>query len=230
MNQIWDIMLRARLGGKADGDLFFQQAEWCSPWYEQSFSILNQHEVDAGTVEINALYRFARIFQQLLHCDVTEFTEFQSYLFDAVVHVLVDIDLHHGLTKREFYVRKLGLEILSGCFGGTLAEAFQLIPSDRQNRLATLVLSQFEAGASLLLFRKAVLVLFHDAMIYQVRNDPKQILLYVGMPETPQLGKWVQFLREMFLPVSYRLRTFWEHHFGIMGIDGTMRIDEIEIY
>lgn len=230
MNLIWDILLRARRGGKNDSDLFFRQAEWCSPWYEQSFVCLNQSEVEEDIVEINALYRFADIFQAFLHEDITDFPEFQSHLFDAAIHLLAEIDLHHGLSKREFYIRKLTLEILEGAFGPSAAEHFGAVPADRQDRMAALVLSQLQTGASLVIFRKAVLVQFPDAMIYQVRADPKQILLYVGVAESKRLGLSAAFLQEMFLPVSYRLRIFWAHHFGVIGVDATMHMDGIEIY
>lgn len=230
MNLIWDILLRARQCGVAEKDLLFQQAEWCSPWYEQSFSCLNETEVEAGTVEINALYRFSPIFRELLHQDLEYYPEFQKYLFDAAIHMLADTDLHHGLSRREFYIRKLAKEIEQGGFGAGVAEGFQAVDRDRRDRLAALALSQIQTGASLFYFRKAVLVLFPDAIIYQVKKDRKQILVYVGREKTEVLDKETQFLRDMFLPINYQLRVFWEHHFGVVGVDATLQVDEMEIY
>ena len=67
MNYIWEILLRARAQGLSDNELFFAQAEDCSPWYEQSFPCLNEDTVTGPVVEINSLYRFSEIFQDLLH-------------------------------------------------------------------------------------------------------------------------------------------------------------------
>ena len=57
MNYIWEILLRARAQGLSDNELFFAQAEDCSPWYEQSFPCLNEDTVTGPVVEINSLYR-----------------------------------------------------------------------------------------------------------------------------------------------------------------------------
>ena len=225
MNLIWDILLRARSCGVKDQEIFFEQAEWCSPWYEQSFSCLNETDVEPGTVEINMLFRFARIFKELLHKDLTEFPEFQKFLFDAVVHLLAESDLHHGLSKREFYIRKVGQEIASGGFGMSVARGFAAIPSEKRDRLAALALSQIQTGATLFYFRKAVLVLVPNAIA-----DRKQILVYVGTEKAEDLEREAVFLEDMFLPVNYRLRIFWERHFGVIGVDSTMQIGEIEIY
>ena len=45
MNFIWDIALRAKESGIKEEDLFFEQAEDYSPYYEQSFSVINQDVV-----------------------------------------------------------------------------------------------------------------------------------------------------------------------------------------
>ena len=58
MNFIWDIALRAKESGIKEEDLFFEQAEDYSPYYEQSFSVINQDVVRKKRIEINALYRF----------------------------------------------------------------------------------------------------------------------------------------------------------------------------
>ena len=67
MNYIWEILLRARAGGVPDQELFFFQAKECSPWYVQSFPCLNEDTVTWPVVEINSLYRFSAVFQELLH-------------------------------------------------------------------------------------------------------------------------------------------------------------------
>jgi len=155
---------------------------------------------------------------------------FQDYLFDAVSHVLVQVDLHHGLTKRSFYVRCLMREMEHGGFGPSIAVHLQAIDQDKRERLSSLALTQLQIGASLLLFRKAVVLLFPDALLYQERYDPKQLLLFIADKKNEQLEHHTQLLEELFLPISHRLRVFWEHHFGGIGIEATMYTDNIEIY
>ena len=40
----------------------------------------------------------------------------------------------------------------------------------------------------------------------------------------------MQFVKDMFLPIGFELRIFWQYHFGIIGIDATMKLDEMALY
>lgn len=230
MNFIWDIVLNAKRYGTEEQELFFCPAQESSPWYEQSFSILNEDKAKGPEIEYNPLYRFDALFHYLLKKDLDESPEFRSYLFDAVSHFLVQTDLHHGLSKREYYIRRLLREMEEGEYGSEVAQCIQFVDPDKRERLTALALTQLQTGSNLLLFRKAVLVLFPNALLYQERTDPKQILLYVGIPKTEALEHGVQLIEALFLPVCFRLRTFWAHHFGVVGINAVMKLDQIEIY
>jgi len=230
MNTIWDIVLTAEKNNLSKESLFFKQATYCSPYYEQAFTLINQQEIGKNEIEINSRVRFNELFKELLHPDCKGYDSYKNYLFDVIIHYLCEIDLRHGLTKREYYIRRLTKEIINGCYGSEIARSFKEMDINHQNRLATLVLNQLQTGASLLIFRKAVKVLFDDAMIYQVKEDKQQILLYIGEKKTKKNDKAITFIKDVFLPISYKLRVFWEYHFGVIDIDVSMVIDEIEIY
>lgn len=230
MNFIWDIVLNAKSHGTEEEELFFRPAKESSPWYEQSFPILNEDRAEGPEIEYNPLYRFDALFHDLLREDLDESPEFQAQLFDAVSHLLVQTDLHHGLSKREYYIRRLLKELEEGEYGPAVAQHIHSIAPEKRERLAALVLTQLQTGSNLLLFRRAVLVLFPNALLYQERTDLKRILLYVGAPKTEMLEQSVQLIETLFLPVCFRLRTFWSHHFGVVGVDAVMKLDQIEIY
>ena len=230
MNFTWDIVLNAKRHGTDETELFFRPAKNRSPWYEQSFPVLNETKAEGPDIEYNPLYRFDAMFHDLLREDFTESPVFQDYLFDAVSHLLVQVDLHHGLTKRAFYVRRLMLEMEQGRFGPSIAAHLHAVVPDKRERLSSLALTQLQTGSSLLLFRKAVVLLFPDALLYQERYDPKQMLLFIADKKDERLDHHTRLVEELFLPVSHRLRVFWEHHFGVIGVDATMHTDNIEIY
>jgi len=230
MNFIWDIVLGAEEQGIDKSDLFFCQAESCSPWYEQSFSSLNQKEITDKTIEINALCRFSAIFQGILHPEMKIMPEFRKYLFDLAMHLLCEIDLYQGITKQEFYVRRLSQEIVSGAFGKECARDYAPLPVPLKNQLSVLLLSQLRTGASLYMFRKAVLVICPEAMLYQLKEEREQLLLYLGRKKTKQYEHRVQFVTNTFLPIHYQIRIFWEHHFGVLEVDATMQLDVMEIF
>ena len=226
MNYIWDILLRAREQGFTDTDIFFCQAKDCSPWYEQSFSCLNETQVIDPHIEINTLYRFSNIFQELLHEETR--TELRKYLVDLAVHILVDRELLSGLSSQDFYVQKLMLELRDGTLGVSLARMCSAFNYVEQRKLATLLLLQYQIGSTLSIFQKAVTQLYPDCLVYQVKNEPEVILLYLGIPASEEPR--IHTLQELFLPIQYQLRVFWESHFGVIGVDATMHTDNIEIY
>lgn len=230
--------MRAEEQGKKEADLFFVQADEYSPFYEQSFPCVNETEVTGNVIELNLLYRFADIFQEVLSPELAEelaeagndYSEFRTYLIDAALHALLYTDLRTGLTKRDVYIKKLIEELLDGRFWKAAASQFALTSRSRQNRLATLLLTQMQTGSSLLIFRRALLVLFPQARLYQMKGQQEQLILYLEQKPAEANQQCLQFVQDLFLPIRYQLRVFWEYHFGVIGVDDTMRIDEIALY
>ena len=235
MNFLWDIALRAEEQGFLEQDLFFRQAREYSPFFEQSFPCINEQKVENATIELNLLYRFADIFQEILFPEglglqEDEYEVFRLYFIDAALHTLLFTDLRNGLSKRELYIRKMWEELLDGTFWREAVRNFSGIDRHKQVRLATLLQTQMETGSSLIIFRRAVLVLYPDAMLYQIKNERKKLLLYLKEKKTDAGEKKMQFVKDMFLPIGFELRIFWQYHFGIIGIDATMKLDEMALY
>ncbi len=230
MNFLWDIALKAQQQGKREEELLFCQAREYSPFYEQAFSYLNETKVEEAVIELNLLVRFAEIFQYILAEDNRQYPEFEKYLIDAALHMILHADIYHGVSKRDIYIRKLTQEIENGTYWKRAAEEFKLIPFEKRSRIATLVLNQIQTGASVMTFRRALLVMFPNAVLYQIKADRKKLLLYLKMDKNKTDERMLQLIEDMFLPVSYHLRVFWKYHFGIIGVDDTMKIDEIAIY
>lgn len=94
--------------------------------------------------------------------------------------------------------------------------------------MASLLLAQYETGSSLLVFRQALTALYPQAMLYQLKPQPEQLLLYLGLANADR--RIVQMLEDLFLPLQYQVRIFWTKHFGVWDVDATLVFDEIEIY
>ena len=226
MNFIWDILIRAKECGVDEHTLFFAQGKACSPWYEQSFTCLNETEIMDGIIEINSLYRFADIFQDLIH-GIGD-SPYGAYLFDVAIHILADRETLTGLSICDFYVQRLIFDLQRGAFGQTTAEAFHSTSIKDKRKFASLVLTQYKVGSSLLLFRQVITIFYPEAILYQVRLQPEILLLYLGSSSAER--RQVTILQELFVPIQYQLRTFGTHHFGVLGVDATLFTDTIEIY
>jgi hypothetical protein len=236
VNFIWDIVLQAEAQGLGKADLLFRQAKDYSPYCEQAFPCINQSWLDGTTVEINALYRFSHIFQELLHPELLarpenrDLAECAACFFDVVMHLLSEIDLKHGLTKRECFVRQLRRELLDGVYGREAAAAAAVMDRKLQFCLTNELLTQIQTGSSLRIFRRAVRITFAGSLIYQSNYNGKELLLYLGEKETKEKAQIIKFLLDLFLPFGFSARLFWEHHFGIIGVDAVMQPDAIALF
>lgn len=235
MNFIWDIALQAQRDGFPLEDLFFQPSADPSPCYEQSFTYLNQKHIRDPRIEINPLMRFSEIFQYLLHPDVFYYLEEESqqfilYAFDAIVHILTEIDLCHGITKREFYVRRVRKEFQAGVYGKKAAEDYATLDKEQQLAMADTMLNVMKMGSSIHSFCAIMKQIFPGCVIYQVKKHPQILYVYIGRERDVSLEKQWNLLKDTFLPLDIEVRVFWELHFGILGVDATMRADAIAIF
>lgn len=235
MNFIWDIALQAERDGLPLEKLFFRPSEDPSPCYEQSLQYINQKHIQDPVVEMNPLMRFTELFQYLLHPDVFYFLEEESqqfilYAFDAIVHVLVEVDLCHGMTRREFYVRQIRRELRSGVYGRMAADACGILTKEEQLAVADELLNVMQMGSSVKSFCRIMRQLFPGCFVYQVRKHPQVLYVYLDRKrEVSTLKRW-ELIRDTFMPIDIEARVFWDIHFGIMGVDVTMRSDAIAIF
>ena len=227
--------MQAAQDGFESTDLFFKPAENFSPYYEQSFKSINQRNVDEKIVEINPLYRFAAIFEYVIHPDVKDLVfadqkNFINYYFDLLTHILVEIDLCHGMTRREFYVRKIRREMLEGIFGETVQIGMNQMKKDKQLAVAEALLCVMEAGSSVYSFCHIMKQIFPGCIVYQSRAHPQRLFVYIGRERDDSLQKQWRMIRETFLPIDIEVREFWSKHFGIIDVDETMMVDAIAIF
>lgn len=235
VNCIWDIILQAAQDDFESGKLFFKPAENFSPYYEQSFKCINQRRVESVDVEINPLARFSPIFEYLLHPDIIDLIfeeqrQFLLYYFDLITHILSEVDLCHGMTRREFYIRQIRRELLDGTFGETAREGVKQLKRDKQVAVADELLCVMEVGSSLRSFCHIMKQIFPDCIIYQGQEHPQRVYVYIEQRRDESSEKIWRMIRETFLAFDFEVRIFWEYHFGIIDIKETMRLNEIAIF
>lgn len=234
MNNIADVIIK---GVYADGtckkkDLFFKQAESYSPYIETAFSCLNEPEVRPGDIEVNVLWRFSHIFQEILHeknMDTEEKQILCKYMVDTFLHLLSEIDLKHGLTKDEYYARLMLQELLDGHFGKLIANKVSQLEHGYQLAYARALVGLYRVGSSVLSFCHAVRTIFPSCMIYQNRNDYREIFIYIGREKDKNGSICVELLIKAALPGEINCKVFWKNHFGILGVDNTMVMDQIAL-
>lgn len=229
MSYLWEMVLRLKEKGFGGGDIFFKQADEFSPYYEQASPYLNGQEIVGSTLEINGLYRFGDIFGELFNPDLTGEEEFKGYLFDILIHGLVEIDLRKGLCKREYYIYKIYSSIRDGQYGKGIQADFEEQTAKDRYAICSFLLIQLETGSSLYLFTRVVKELFPDGVIYKDNTQKKQILIYLGQGQTIEMDTKMDLLVRLFLAVEFKVRLFYGHHFGILDVEETLELGNIEI-
>ncbi|AWB43678.1 iron-dependent peroxidase [Paenibacillus sp. CAA11] len=229
LNYIWDLVIKAREAGIPKGSLTFVPAEVYSPYME-----LSQQDLNAGAaetrVEVNPYYRFEDIFQQLFDLNLQEDAELRATLFDIVIHFLADLDMMQGMNKREYHIRFVIRDLLSGRFGERIAQQFGLFDKEEQDRIADSLLSMYDTGESLHLLKSLISRTFRSSTIYVNSEEKDEMLIYIGQKSSARAAERLELILDLFLPVRFRTEIYWDAHFGILEQEETMLIDQIALY
>lgn len=229
MNYIWEMVIKAKQNNLKSSELFFKQGNDISPWYEQSFSSLNQKEIENTNIEINSFYRFNDLFSKFLHEGFLENIEFKEKFFDLVIHFLSEIDLSKGISKESIYLLQLEEEIDVGVFGKEIEKNFKAFNKNEKDKILPILLTQLKLGSSMYNFRNALKSIYPDVLLYQMKEEPNRMLIYLGIKKDGKQIKKINFIIDMFLPIGYKTRIFWEKHFGVGAVEATLHLDEIEL-
>ncbi|WP_027624799.1 hypothetical protein [Clostridium lundense] len=228
MNYIWDILLKADKENITREEIQFILAKVCSPYMEISFTDINTNSLpEDKVVEVNPYYRFYHIFKDLFDINIEESRQLREVLFDIVLHYLGKLDLKQGLSKNEFYKNFFIKDIEKGVFGKEICLNIKLFNKEELDYILTAFITLYKTGASLHLFNKVLNKVFKNNRVYINQDNPKEMYIYLGKHKTYELNKKVETVIKLFLPINMNAFIYWDHHFGILGAENTMILDEI---
>lgn len=229
MNYIWDLLIKAEQSGLAKKDIHFVPAKVYSPYMELSNEAINTRVIEQK-VEINPYYRFYDIFRDLFDVNNNEDIELRDTLFDIIIHFLADIDLIQGMNKREYYIKFVLMDIEMGIFGNSVREKIRLFNREEREVIARNILRLYETGEAVYLLRDTMRKIFKSSTIYANCEEKDELLIYIGQEENETTRAKLELIKEIFLPVRFHTEIYWKNHFGIIGVEETMRMDSIALY
>lgn len=235
MRYLWEVLLAAQEEGIPEEKLRFVHTPSGSGYMELSLPCLNQTWVEeddeAGNVSIgvNTYYRFYDIFNNMFPPDTAEFPALRESLTNLALHMLAQNDIRKGLTKEDYLKRFLEKEIWAGGFGVTAKDVFLSMNKAEREKLLGGWLNSFRVGSALPIFLDMVHGLVADSIVYHSNECPDEVLVYTGLRKEKNLEQRIRFLIDTFLDIRYHVEIFYEYHFGIIGVEETMQIDEIAI-
>lgn len=230
MNYAWEAVLQGEREHRDRDGLRFVEAVNPSPYIEISVEDLNLESPEEDRIEVNPLYRLGDVFGQLFDRNTEGMEQTRELFFDVCMHYIVQLDLRDGLWKEDFYCRRIAADLQGGQYGAAAAERFPLFGRTDQRLILRSYLHFLKTGNYLEEFRSVVTQLYPHACIYESNDVAFELLVYLGVRETEGERERAAFLRELFLPIQETVHWFYEHHFGIIGVDETMAIGEMVIF
>lgn len=235
MRYLWEVLLEAEKEQIAEEKIRFIHAPHGSGYMELSLPCINQVRLEEDgksediIIEVNIYYRFYEIFHGMFPPDPIDFFSLRESLTNISLHMLAQNDVLKGMTREDYYKRLLTKEIIKGDFGSIAADVFFSMDRDEQEKLLSGWLNSYRIGSALPVFLDMINGLVEDSIVYHNNTEPNEILIYTGLRKERSLEQRIQFLIDTFLDVQYDVEVFYEYHFGIIGVEETMRIDEIAL-
>ncbi len=228
MNYLWDFIIKAQKLEIPKKNIQFSKAKTYSPYMELSHENINFSKIE-NQIEINPYYRFYEIFKDLFPIDEKEDIELRNALFDILIHFLTNMDLHQGMNKREFYLQFILEDIEENVFGKSIKEKMKAFNRKEKNILLDQILKLYETKEALYLFKETMKKIFKKVMVY-TSEEKDEILLFIGDERNEKNEEKLDLIKEFFMPIKFHLEIYWKNHFGILGVEETMKIDELALY
>lgn len=230
MNYLWEVMLKAKELGILEKDMQFQVSKHYSGYMEVSCPYLNQDTLgDKPVVNVNPFYRFYSIFKDLYHPDMREYHQSRRSLTNLIFHQLAENDVVSGMTKEAYYKKMLFQDFADTIYGTGAMAAMGLFDRNEQEIILSGLLRQYETGSSLDIYKDMMEELVPNNIIYRNNDDFHEIMVYIGHKRDKTIAAKIEHLIQLFVEIPYTVEIYYEYHFGIIGIDETMQMDEIAI-
>jgi hypothetical protein len=228
MNYIWEAVTKERLAGAALSDVSFVPAQNFSPYMEVNAAYLNEARIAADLrVEVNPFVRFHEIFASYMEPAFTAFPAYRRALFDMLTHMLLYTDKKSGYDRLAVERLFVTADIRSGVYGKEVQEDFSRVGEAGWDAIADGLSILYKTGTPTLhLYIYVTRRLFPHMIPYlKVRGD-RFLLVYLGRAKDAESEAASRLCETFFLPADLKVRYYFDKHFGIFGVDETMRLGE----
>ena len=140
------------------------------------------------------------------------------------------MDLYLGQNKKDIIIKEMVKNIQKGAFGEDIKGNFKVFKEYEKVIIADGLYCMYNFLDMLEAFKKVFKAIFSDSIIYDRLTSETNIVIYLNYKKTKENMLKVDFIKEMFLPLGLEVDLFWKKHFGVIGVDITMRIGEIAIF
>jgi hypothetical protein len=213
-------------------NLKFVMSKNLSPYTEINMEDLNYNIYTDEKKEIgtNPFYRFTGVLNDFLNPELDMNPELFGEIYNILIHILANIDLQEGLNKKVIISRLLINRIESGRYGEEIQNLFEVLSGEEKTIIADGIQDKYNSSKELEIFKKVVRKIYFDSLIYDMPENEKKVIIYINQKKTKNNRKKIKLIKSFFLPVGLKTYCFWEKHFGIIGVDETMKIGEVAVF
>ena len=175
---------------------------------------------------VNPIPRFPEIFSPLFENNSEK--NFKP-LENCLLHYLAKLDLKSGVHRASILEHRLDKEIREKFFGERAAELY-LSLTENERRIFLIFLRRHEAAQGLKNFFFDAVQSFFPGTKFYFHEWEKKILICIPRDETEHNRNFMQLLIFFLMDMGAAYEIFWNSHFGIIGDDETVRLDDFLIY
>lgn len=230
MSYLWRVLVEATDKNIDKNSIVFKPAQIYSPYMEVALENLNSPLLSEGReIEVNYWYRFHDIFRDLFPVDYVDNKELREVFFDIVMHYLGELDLQRGLSKKYFYRDLIYKDIKNGELGENIRNNIDMLDKYELEYFLDGIINQYDCGSSIQNFEYVLRAIYKNNIVYKSKNKVKDIYIYLDTPYSEAEKKKIDMIIDTFLPINTRTFIFWDKHFGIMGVESTMKQGSIAL-
>ena len=176
------------------------------------------------------MYRFANELGEIFLPDVEGFESVRKIFLDIIFHYIAVWDLRSGGDKKELRAMYILKEIEEGRFLKSIRKTLFSLGFEKSKRIIFCLLDLYKCKDYITIFRKALRELYPKANLYIHSENLRKFTIFTGVDKTKEEVERMEMLEKLFLPISYETDVFWKYHFGIIGVDESMKIGKTAIY
>lgn len=183
-----------------------------------------------GYIEVNPLFRFEKIFRSLFsNNDSVLDINLKKEIENILIHYLTDLDFYYGMHKFVLEEEQIEKEIEKVFYGEKIKNIYTNLSKKEQMIILSLLNYKNKIDNKKSLFCEAVRKIFPKAIFYFYK-EKRKFLLYIAENDTEENIDKMLLIEDLFLDNICSLEVFWNKHFGIIGENNTMSINNIVIY
>lgn len=233
MNYLKDIIIECNENNIDKTNIKYYMPKQISPYIEINQEDLNTLELvnnKENKIGVNPYFNNEKIFWELLSPNNILYPQLKKLIFNVLCHFIAETDYLSLKRVGDYILKFIEKAIINGEYGDIVKEFYELFSREEKEKILNEMVIMYRIGGNIERFLAISNKIFSGSITYDCSEEKNIIDMYLPFKKDCLNSDKLDFLVEMFLPINLSLKTYWEYHFAIIGIDETSVIDECRIF